>query len=606
MGKANGSIDAHSSDAELLALLRSGVTEAYTELWRRHVQAALRVGRRVAPGQAEDLVSESFLAVYHQIADKGNGPESAFRAYLFTTMRNTALRWQKAGQLVATDPDLDEIVYEDGLSWIEDRAESAALLAAFEDIPERWQRVLWLSEVEEVGRGDIAADLGIKPNAVSALLKRARTGLRLSWLTRQVPESLRDDPAHVARLLPPLILRGRLGDLEPRQQEHLRQCRQCAEVETDLRTSHRQMRHGTLGAAGFAALGIALPAAGPAAPAVAAAGLSLLSLTAIAASVALVIATGAVTTGLFFAPADSSETGTTGSGISQDDRAGRADDGKSREDADSDPDPESTANEATAPAPSMLGRGNTDPTVPVLDFQSFETLGIAPPPPAPTPLPRGSVPEAPPPATPVQEPLPSEQPTQGYFAPMLTGVAPANTAVVVRLHDDTGGSTDYAADVLPDGAWSFDPRGLELPAGTYGYGVLHIADGAASPAESGSFTILAPGIAGLAHPEGQTLEEAATTGTVIELTGEPNGIMLVIADVNGEPQYAAVQLDEQGRSLQRLRLFRAGTYMLIFANYADPYVGPHLAYVTVVTATAGGPTTWSAAPSDDSFELTAP
>lgn len=78
MGRPTDRVLTESSDAELLSLLRAGETEAYTELWRRHIQAALRVARRLAPGQADDLASESFLAVYHQVTVAGNGPEGSF------------------------------------------------------------------------------------------------------------------------------------------------------------------------------------------------------------------------------------------------------------------------------------------------------------------------------------------------------------------------------------------------------------------------------------------------------------------------------------------------------------------------------------------------
>ncbi|MBL5972767.1 MAG: sigma-70 family RNA polymerase sigma factor [Candidatus Leucobacter sulfamidivorax] len=245
-----------SSDAELLTLLRGGEADAYTELWRRHIQPALRFAGRLAPGRADDLASESFLAVYHQITVAGNGPESAFRAYLFTTMRNIAMRWRKETDLVETDPDLDSIELEDGLSALIDRNRSAEMLAAFQALPERWQRVLWLTEVEDVPRPEIAAEFGIKPNAVSVLYRRARTGLRLQWLAQQIPPALRESSEHVARLLPQLVVEG--GSPDRRIAEHLRECGTCANLDRELRSSARGMQRTTLGALGFAALGVAL------------------------------------------------------------------------------------------------------------------------------------------------------------------------------------------------------------------------------------------------------------------------------------------------------------------------------------------------------------
>ena len=93
---ATASVTLPESDAELIARLRSGDNTAYETLWQRHVGAALRLGHRIAPGDAADLVSDAFLAVYDRIRVQGAGPDTHFRAYLFTTMRNMAVRMHAA------------------------------------------------------------------------------------------------------------------------------------------------------------------------------------------------------------------------------------------------------------------------------------------------------------------------------------------------------------------------------------------------------------------------------------------------------------------------------------------------------------------------------
>ena len=62
------------SDAQLLRALRDGEREAYVVLWQRHIGAALRYARRMFPSRAEDLASESFLAIYQQVTTAGGGP----------------------------------------------------------------------------------------------------------------------------------------------------------------------------------------------------------------------------------------------------------------------------------------------------------------------------------------------------------------------------------------------------------------------------------------------------------------------------------------------------------------------------------------------------
>ena len=39
----------------MLRRLRGGESDAYTELWRRHIQPALKLAGRLAPGRADDL-----------------------------------------------------------------------------------------------------------------------------------------------------------------------------------------------------------------------------------------------------------------------------------------------------------------------------------------------------------------------------------------------------------------------------------------------------------------------------------------------------------------------------------------------------------------------
>src|SRR5690606_11598811 len=248
------------SDVGLLDLLRGGDPTAYEELWVRHVGAARRAAQRITAVDHEDLVSEAFVAIYHQVTVDGKGPQTSFRAYLFTVMRNIATRWYREGRAVVSEPDPDLPVDESGYERIEREHDDVQLLDAFRALPDRWQRVLWLSEVEKVGRPAIAAEVGIGANAVSALQRRARGGLREQWLTRQLPEDLREDQQHVARLLPNRIVTGR-PHRDARVEAHLAECPRCHQAEADLRLVYGNGRGAAASISGLAALGVILPAA---------------------------------------------------------------------------------------------------------------------------------------------------------------------------------------------------------------------------------------------------------------------------------------------------------------------------------------------------------
>ena len=115
-GGVPGSVDPHErrtmsvatsveapSDAELISAVRGGDLDAYGTLFERHVDAARRLARQLAPaGDAEDLVSEAFVKVMG-VLQRGGGPDLAFRAYLLTSVRRLQVDRFRAGSPAAHD-----------------------------------------------------------------------------------------------------------------------------------------------------------------------------------------------------------------------------------------------------------------------------------------------------------------------------------------------------------------------------------------------------------------------------------------------------------------------------------------------------------------------
>lgn len=615
LGREHDPAWAGSNDAELLRRLRGGESDAYTELWRRHIQPALKLAGRLAPGRADDLASESFLAVYHQVTVAGNGPESMFRAYLFTTMRNIAMRWRKETDLVETDPDLDSIELEDGLSALIDRNRSAEMLAAFQALPERWQRVLWLTEVEGVPRPEIAAEFGIKPNAVSVLYRRARTGLRLQWLAQQIPPALRDSSEHVARLLPQLVLEG--GSPDRRIAEHLRECGTCANLDRELRSSARGMQRTTLGALGFAALGVALPAASQlsatAIGAGAATALLALGGVTLAASLGAFIIVGAPPILPAEQPAHSGQEATSSQS------GGRSDPGPV-EARDKGADGASADAEGDSPAGQVLGRGNTDPAVPAMtvDMGALPDDYYVTPSPQ-QPLPPGSVPGPMPAGSTPDSELRSgiETPlvSTGYLAPVLSGTTEPGAEVAVELRSlatEANSFTDprlYAATVAENGDWVFDtPLLFSNQVGEFEFRVWAHTDEASSPADVGSFTITPPQVNGasiIASSESIPLSEASDTGYVYLITGPSNGTVCLTSVFPG--QAFQIPLDENGEAIRRIRFTTAGWYYLTFRVCEGERRGTAAeVYVDVVDPDGPifGP--WGPDPADTVIEVSEP
>jgi len=136
------------ADADLVLRTRSGDRAAFGELWRRHYRAGVTVARNMTSSlDADDLVQEAYTRIYQSII-RGGGPTGSFRAYLFTSIRNTAAAWGRARRETAYD-ELDGV--EDPTAA--DHASEAALdrsltHRAFQSLPTRWQEVLWYTEIE--------------------------------------------------------------------------------------------------------------------------------------------------------------------------------------------------------------------------------------------------------------------------------------------------------------------------------------------------------------------------------------------------------------------------------------------------------------------------
>lgn len=485
-------------------------------------------------------------------------------------MRNTAARWHKEGRPLISDPDVDGAVDESGYEQIEREHEGAQLLDAFRSLPDRWQRVLWLAEVEEARRPAIAQELGIAPNAVSALQRRARTGLREQWLLQQVPADLRHDSTHVARRLPAAVL-GMRRDGAAEIRAHLASCATCRRVEQDLLIAYADGRSLTASVSGLAALGVVLPGAttiwaAPASISIAAGlGFTLASAAAVAGIVSLGVGIGIIPP---FFPAPSPTTiaappsTTPGDPIPSDVPTPRP----------------ATTVDAPAP-PEVPASTPQEPPIEEIDF--WRTDGESPPLPDRLPPPATANPDDVPapggtdgaPTEPGAEQPPSApvvtttSPASTYMAPALAGSAPQSETVALRFGDDL-----YTVTPDADGTWAFDVRSLSLPAGTHTAEVWTVTDGLASPASLITFRIDELTIDGFQEDVLLDLDDASTAGLVLTFTGPANGLVCVASDTG---QSVTVPTDDDGTVTRRIRFLTTGLYVLTFeACSADGFYGP--------------------------------
>ncbi|MCW2791842.1 MAG: sigma-70 region 2 domain protein [Nocardioides sp.] len=223
-------------DAELISAVRGGDVDAYGELFARHVDAARRLGRQLVSGpDVDDLVSEAFAKVL-AVLQRGGGPDLAFRAYLLTAVRRLHVdKIRGAARLHTTD---DLTPFDPGVPFRDTAVEgfeNSAAARAFASLPERWQLVLWHTEVEGQKPADVAPLLGMSANSVSALAYRAREGLRQAFVTMHVQSVDGDaecDWTH--QHLGPYIRKGVSRRDANRVESHLDGCRKCMAIYLEL------------------------------------------------------------------------------------------------------------------------------------------------------------------------------------------------------------------------------------------------------------------------------------------------------------------------------------------------------------------------------------
>ena len=259
-------------DAELIAAARGGESAAFAALYERHAGAALVVARQYSTSvaDAEDVVSEAFTKVF-SVFQYGGGPDVAFRAYLFTVVRRLAMTRKDGLRRVAPTDDVE--TFESGLGAAASTEEPAmagfersVVSRAYATLPERWQAVLWYTEVESLTPAQIAPLLGLTANGVAALSYRAREGLRQAYLQQHLQAPPTDACRPCADKLGAYV-RGGLARRETAQvQEHLDSCADCRALLLELGDVNHGMRTIiaplVLGLAGLAALAHELPLAG--------------------------------------------------------------------------------------------------------------------------------------------------------------------------------------------------------------------------------------------------------------------------------------------------------------------------------------------------------
>ena len=179
-----------AEEAELLAHLRAGRSDAYAALMRRNNQRLYRLARGILrdDAEAEEAVQEGYVRAFTRLG--GFKGEASLATWLARIVLNEAI-----GRLRRRRPTVDidamaETLAEDaptrpGPEQAAARREiRRAIEAAVDTLPPSFRSVFILRAIEQMSIDETAACLGIPADTVKSRLHRANKLLRAALETR--------------------------------------------------------------------------------------------------------------------------------------------------------------------------------------------------------------------------------------------------------------------------------------------------------------------------------------------------------------------------------------------------------------------------------------
>ncbi|MGW5238568.1 sigma-70 family RNA polymerase sigma factor [Monashia sp. NPDC004114] len=232
-------IDETPTDSDLVARVRAGDTEAYGELWSRHVDVARGLARRITSRDPDDLIGESYARILTAI-QAGRGPDTAFRPYLLSTIRRVNIDNARRYQTRVVPTDSPEVLDPRSSESSEDiamrNADGSSAIAAWQSLPAETRDLLWELVVMDETPARLSGKLGMSPNAVASRARRARERLRQAYLSQLVTSNA-DDECRLIRSDLGAYVRGSLGATRRETiDEHLESCGPCRNAVADLRS----------------------------------------------------------------------------------------------------------------------------------------------------------------------------------------------------------------------------------------------------------------------------------------------------------------------------------------------------------------------------------
>jgi len=178
--------ETHTSDGDLLQLLKGDDTAAFETLYNRYWKALYtRACQRVDVNDAKDLVQEVMLSLWRRRKEIPVFKEGEFAKYL-----HAAIKYRVISHYAFSTAEIKKISLFDILDGQEfnDRLEtkelSANIAAAVSLLPTRMQQIFRMSREEDLSIAEIARQLNLSEqtvkNQLTEALRRMRSYLKTS------------------------------------------------------------------------------------------------------------------------------------------------------------------------------------------------------------------------------------------------------------------------------------------------------------------------------------------------------------------------------------------------------------------------------------------
>ncbi len=230
------SADSSQSTFQLLSLSSQGDIGAFSELFQRFSERLFNFAYYLTYSKedSEDITSETFISVYQAIQGKDVSTFN-LQAYLYKTAKSASLKSIERRKREGLTME-ETLAFKDHGLFAD--PEKATLLSeqrekvreASEELTLDQQSALLLKELEGLPYDTIASILDSNPNAVGALLSRARLKFREVFrMTHAATEGMTDDCLSITPLLSKYIDKETTEEEQELVRAHLETCPICKE-----------------------------------------------------------------------------------------------------------------------------------------------------------------------------------------------------------------------------------------------------------------------------------------------------------------------------------------------------------------------------------------